>query len=189
MHNAGGESSVIIGTLLSQYGGPDKFAWVYDAQKGEYVDMIKAGIVDPIKVVKTALVDASDVASLLTTSDACVVDAPEEDKPAVGGGMRWYGRHGRHGWILSYGKVSLHHLLTCPRSLSSFPTPPYLHNCYLYTHSQYSPLRCSTLSTMVSDFCSINDIFELILCVRIYRQVVRLRSYHRPCSIRRDDTR
>jgi chaperonin GroEL len=87
MHNAGEESSVIVGTLLSQYGTPDKFAWGYDAQKGEYVDMIKAGIVDPLKVVRTALVDASGVASLLTTSEACVVDAPEEDKPAVGGGM------------------------------------------------------------------------------------------------------
>ncbi|KIM81641.1 hypothetical protein PILCRDRAFT_821407 [Piloderma croceum F 1598] len=87
MHNAGEESSVIVGALLSQYGTPDKFAWGYDAQKGEYVDMIKAGIVDPLKVVRTALVDASGVASLLTTSEACVVDAPEEDKPAVGGGM------------------------------------------------------------------------------------------------------
>ncbi|KIM91787.1 hypothetical protein PILCRDRAFT_811057 [Piloderma croceum F 1598] len=87
MHNAGEESSVIVGTLLAQYGAPDKFAWGYDAQKGEYVDMIKAGIVDPLKVVRTALVDASGVASLLTTSEACVVDAPEEDKPAAGGGM------------------------------------------------------------------------------------------------------
>jgi chaperonin GroEL len=69
-HNAGEEFSVIIGTLLSQYGGPDKFAWGYDTQKGEYVDMIKAGIVDPLKVVRTALVDASGVASLLTTSEA-----------------------------------------------------------------------------------------------------------------------
>jgi chaperonin GroEL len=87
LHNAGEESSVIVGTLLSQYGAPDKFAWGYDAQKGEYIDMIKAGIVDPLKVVRTALVDASGVASLLTTSEACVVDAPEEDKPAGGAGM------------------------------------------------------------------------------------------------------
>jgi hypothetical protein len=41
---------------------------------------------------------------------------------------------------------------------------------------------------MVSDFCRINDIFEVVLCVRIYRQVVWLRSYHRPCPITRDDT-
>jgi chaperonin GroEL len=87
MHSAGKESAVIIGTLLSQYGGPDKFTWGCDAQKGKYVDMIKAGIVDPLKVVRTALVDASGIASLLTTSEVCGVDAPEEDKPAVGGGM------------------------------------------------------------------------------------------------------
>jgi chaperonin GroEL len=49
------------------------------------VDMIKAGIVDPLKVVRMALVDASGVASLLTTSEACVVDAPEEDKAGAGG--------------------------------------------------------------------------------------------------------
>jgi chaperonin GroEL len=51
--------------------------------------MIQAGIVDPLRVVRTALVDASGVASLLMTSEVCVVDAPEEDKPAggPGGGM------------------------------------------------------------------------------------------------------
>jgi len=50
--------------------------------------MVQEGIVDPLKVVRTALVDAAGVASLLTTSEACVVDAPEEDKPAPGmGGM------------------------------------------------------------------------------------------------------
>jgi chaperonin GroEL len=79
--NAGEESSIIVGTLLGQYGSADQFAMGYDASKGEYVDMIKAGIVDPLKVVRTALVDASGVASLLTTSEACVVEA-EEEKPA-----------------------------------------------------------------------------------------------------------
>jgi chaperonin GroEL len=86
LDNAGEESSVIVGTLLKQYGTPDKFGWGYDAAKGEFTDMIKAGIVDPFKVVRTALVDASGVASLLTTSEACVVQAPEEEKPAPGGG-------------------------------------------------------------------------------------------------------
>jgi chaperonin GroEL len=85
LDNAGEEASVIVGTLLKQYGATDKFAWGYDASKGEYVDMIKAGIVDPLKVVRTALVDASGVASLLTTSEACVVEVPEEDKTGGGG--------------------------------------------------------------------------------------------------------
>ena len=87
MQNAGEESSVIVGTLLGQYGAADKFQWGYDASKGEYVDMIKAGIVDPLKVVRTALIDAAGVSSLLTTSEACVVEA-DEPKPAMpAGGM------------------------------------------------------------------------------------------------------
>ncbi|KAH8078412.1 chaperonin GroL [Cristinia sonorae] len=87
LKNAGEEASVIVGTLQSQYGSPDKFAWGYDASKGEYVDMVKAGIVDPLKVVRTALVDAAGVASLLTTSEACVVEVEDEKKdgPPMGG--------------------------------------------------------------------------------------------------------
>jgi len=86
LNNAGEESSVIVGTLLSPpYSLPERYSWGYDATKGEYVDMIKAGIVDPLKVVRTALVDAAGVASLLTTSEACVVEAPED--PKAGGGM------------------------------------------------------------------------------------------------------
>ncbi|KAI0051272.1 chaperonin GroL [Auriscalpium vulgare] len=92
--NAGEEASVIVGTLAAQYGTPDQFAWGYDASKGEYVDMIKAGIVDPLKVVRTALVDAAGVASLLTTSEACIVDG-EEEKPA--GGMPGMGGMGGMG--------------------------------------------------------------------------------------------
>jgi chaperonin GroEL len=82
------ESSVIVSS--PQYGAPDKFAWGYDAQKGEYMGVIKAGIVDPLKVVRTALMHVSEL-GLLTTSEACVVDAPEGDRPVdgagVGGGM------------------------------------------------------------------------------------------------------
>ncbi|TFY68120.1 hypothetical protein EVJ58_g1214 [Rhodofomes roseus] len=85
LKNAGEESSVLVGTMIQQYGAEDKFAWGYDASKGEWVDMIKGGIVDPLKVVRTALVDAAGVASLLTTSEACVVEAPEEKAPAAPG--------------------------------------------------------------------------------------------------------
>ena len=49
--------------------------------------MIKAGTIDPLKVVRTTLVDVSGVVSLLTTSEACVVDTHEEDKPGGGAGM------------------------------------------------------------------------------------------------------
>ena len=96
MSNAGEESSVIVGTLLEKYGAEDKFAWGYDASKGEYVDMIQAGIVDPLKVVRTALIDAAGVSSLLTTSEACVVEI-EDPKPAMPAGMPGMGGMGGMG--------------------------------------------------------------------------------------------
>jgi chaperonin GroEL len=85
LNNAGEEPSVIVDNLLAQYGASNKFAWGYNAQNGEYVDMIKAGIVDSLNI-RTALVDALGVPSLLTTSKASVVDTPE-DKPSGGAGM------------------------------------------------------------------------------------------------------
>ncbi|KAF6746437.1 chaperonin Cpn60/TCP-1 family [Ephemerocybe angulata] len=99
--NAGEESSVIAGRILGEYGGEGKFNWGYDAGKGEYVDMVASGIVDPLKVVRTALVDAAGVASLLTTSEACVVEAAEEEGSGgkgpmggMGGGMGGMGMGG-----------------------------------------------------------------------------------------------
>ncbi|CAE6461346.1 unnamed protein product, partial [Rhizoctonia solani] len=56
IENAGEEGSVVVGQILERYG--DKFTWGYDAAKGEFTDMISRGIVDPLKVVRTALVDA-----------------------------------------------------------------------------------------------------------------------------------
>jgi len=53
--------------------------------QGEFEDLVKAGIIDPVKVVRTALMDAAGVASLLTTSEAIVVEAPDASKPAMGG--------------------------------------------------------------------------------------------------------
>ncbi|XP_060180204.1 chaperonin CPN60, mitochondrial [Lycium barbarum] len=83
--NAGVEGAVIVGKLLEQE-NPDLG---YDAAKGEYVDMVKAGIIDPLKVIRTALVDAASVSSLLTTTEAVVVELPKDEKeaPAMGGGM------------------------------------------------------------------------------------------------------
>ncbi|KAL3507436.1 hypothetical protein ACH5RR_032818 [Cinchona calisaya] len=83
--NAGVEGAVVVGKLLEQ-DNPDLG---YDAAKGEYVDMVKAGIIDPLKVIRTALVDAASVSSLLTTTEAVVVELPKEEKaaPGMGGGM------------------------------------------------------------------------------------------------------
>lgn len=82
--NAGVEGAVVVGKLLEQ-DNPDLG---YDAAKGEYVDMIKAGIIDPLKVIRTALVDSASVSSLMTTTEAIVVELPkEEEVPAMAGGM------------------------------------------------------------------------------------------------------
>ncbi|KAG4983799.1 hypothetical protein AAZX31_10G182700 [Glycine max] len=81
--NAGVEGAVVVGKLLEQ-NDPDLG---YDAAKGEYVDMVKAGIIDPLKVIRTALVDAASVSSLMTTTEAIVSELPKDDKdvPAMGG--------------------------------------------------------------------------------------------------------
>ena len=84
--NAGVEGSIIVGKLLE--GGNETQG--FNAQKEEYCDMIATGIVDPTKVVRTALTDASSVASLLITTEAMVSDAPVKDGGPggmPGGGM------------------------------------------------------------------------------------------------------
>ena len=65
MENAGGEGAVVVGKLLQ---GNDEEQG-FDASKDQYVNMIKSGIIDPTKVVRTALVDAASVASLMTTTE------------------------------------------------------------------------------------------------------------------------
>jgi len=85
--NAGGEGAVVCGELLKE-GVPVEKG--YDAQNGVYVDMFEKGIIDPTKVTKTGIVDASSVAGLLTTSETMIVDKPSEGGPAMppmGGGM------------------------------------------------------------------------------------------------------
>jgi chaperonin GroEL len=62
----------------------------YDANNGEYVDMFKAGVIDPTKVVKTALANAASIAGLMLTTEALVTnfDPKEQDKRAVAGSVR-----------------------------------------------------------------------------------------------------
>jgi chaperonin GroEL len=76
--NAGHDGAVVAGKLLDQKDAKRGF----DAQTGEYTNMIKAGIIDPTKVVRTALQDASSVAGLLITTEAMVAEKPD-DKPAA----------------------------------------------------------------------------------------------------------
>jgi chaperonin GroEL len=82
--NAGQDGAVVAGEVLRR----DEYAYGYDAQAGEYKDLVQAGIVDPTKVVRTALQDAASVAALLITTEAMVAERPEKKSaPAGGGGM------------------------------------------------------------------------------------------------------
>ncbi|MSP88268.1 MAG: chaperonin GroEL [Alphaproteobacteria bacterium] len=80
--NAGADGAVIVGKLLEK--GDANYG--FDAQSGNYVDMIKAGIIDPTKVVRLALQGAASIAALLITTEAMVADKPEKSTPAMSGG-------------------------------------------------------------------------------------------------------
>ncbi len=86
LSNAGVDGAVIVGKILenkdTNYG--------YDASKDEYTDMLKSGIIDPTKVVRCALQDASSVSGLLLTTETMIAEAPEKEAPqmaGMGGGM------------------------------------------------------------------------------------------------------
>jgi chaperonin GroEL len=80
--NSGLDGAVVAGKLLES----DDTNFGFDAQNLEYTDMIKAGIIDPTKVVRTALQDAASVAGLMITTEALIADEPEDAKPASAGG-------------------------------------------------------------------------------------------------------
>ena len=81
--NAGHDGAVVSGKLLD--GGDDKIG--FNAQTDVYENLVAAGVIDPTKVVRTALQDAASVASLLITTEAAITEAPADDKPGAGGGM------------------------------------------------------------------------------------------------------
>jgi chaperonin GroEL len=91
--NAGGEGSIVVGKLLDQ----DDPHFGFNAQTDEYVDLIKAGIVDPAKVVRHALQDAASVAGLLITTEAMVAEAPKKDNGGHSHGMPGGGMGGMGG--------------------------------------------------------------------------------------------
>ncbi|WP_119302996.1 chaperonin GroEL [Dongia deserti] len=84
--NAGEDGSIVVGKLLER----NDYSWGYNAQTGEYQDLVKVGVIDPAKVVRTALQDAASVAGLLITTEALVAEKPKKEAaPALppGGGM------------------------------------------------------------------------------------------------------
>ena len=85
--NAGEDGSVVVGKILEK----DQYAYGFDAQTGEYANLISKGIIDPTKVVRVAIQNAASVAALLITTEAMVAELPKKQSPAAGmppgGGM------------------------------------------------------------------------------------------------------
>ena len=85
--NAGEDGSVIVGKILEK----DQYAYGFDSQTGEYVNLISKGIIDPTKVVRVAIQNAASVAALLITTEAMVAEVPKKNAGAggmpQGGGM------------------------------------------------------------------------------------------------------
>ena len=81
--NAGVEGSIVVSKVLEN----SSATFGFNAQTEEYVDMVQAGVIDPAKVVRTALQDAASVAGLLITTEAAIVEAPKKGGAGAGGGM------------------------------------------------------------------------------------------------------
>jgi chaperonin GroEL len=86
--NAGEDGSIVVGKINDN----ETYAYGYDAQEGQYGDLVSKGIIDPTKVVRTALQDAASIAGLLMTTEAMVAEKPKKETPAMpgmppGGGM------------------------------------------------------------------------------------------------------
>ena len=92
IENAGADGAVVVGKLLEA----KDYNHGYDAQTGEYGDLVKLGIIDPTKVVRTALQDAASIAGLIVTTEATITEHPKKEL-AVAAGRN--GRHGRHGLL------------------------------------------------------------------------------------------
>jgi chaperonin GroEL len=89
VQNTGDEPSVIVNKIVE---GKGNFG--YNAQTGEYGDLVEMGVVDPTKVARFALQNASSVASLLLTTEAMVAELPKDEKSMGGGGMGGMGGMG-----------------------------------------------------------------------------------------------
>ena len=97
--NAGLEGSVVVQEVQKKKNNEG-----CNVDSGEYVDMLKAGIIDPTKVTRSALQYAASIASLMLTTEVLITEAPEKDSPApdpgAGGGMGWNGWNGWNGILI-----------------------------------------------------------------------------------------
>jgi chaperonin GroEL len=86
--NAGEDGSIVVGKILEK----DQYAYGFDAQAGEYGNLVQKGVIDPTKVVRSAIQGAASVSGLLITTEAMVAELPKKNQPAMppmpgGGGM------------------------------------------------------------------------------------------------------
>ena len=99
--NAGADGSVVVGKIMDK----DQYSYGFDAQAGEYGNLVTKGIIDPTKVVRSAIQGAASVAGLLITTEAMVAEVPKKQNAAPtmpGGGM------GGHGLLIFYVQVTMH---------------------------------------------------------------------------------
>ena len=83
--NAGGDGAVVVGKLMES----KVYGFGYDAQTGEFGDLMKLGIIDPTKVVRTALQDAASIAGLIVTTEATITEHPRKDSPQCRVAAEW----------------------------------------------------------------------------------------------------
>jgi chaperonin GroEL len=91
--NAGFEGAVVVGRVRESK--DENFG--FDAESGEYTDLIKAGVIDPAKVTRLALQNAASIAALMLTTEALIADIKEDDKKAAGAGGPGHGGGGGMG--------------------------------------------------------------------------------------------
>ena len=93
--NAGEEPSVVVDKILSK----NEATWGFNAATDEYTDLVKAGVIDPVKVVRSALQNAASVSSLLLTTEAMIAEKPKKDAPAMPGAGGMGGMGGMEGMM------------------------------------------------------------------------------------------
>jgi chaperonin GroEL len=90
VRNAGMDGAVVVDEVRRQQKGKKNKAIGYDVMSGTYLDMVKAGIIDPAKVTRGALENAASIAAMILTTEALITDLPEKNKPAAAPPMPEY---------------------------------------------------------------------------------------------------
>ena len=120
--NAGADGSVVVGKIMDK----DQYSYGFDAQAGEYGNLVTKGIIDPTKVVRSAIQGAASIAGLLITTEAMVAEVPKKNQGAPAMPRR---RHGRHGLLIFYVQVNnapspKSHVVAAAAGRASRPSAP-----------------------------------------------------------------